>query len=201
MEDDAKRKLMIGVGAAILTIAIILIVRTIFKHTSAPSVAITPDVTAPEAEPIEAPAEQVEPAPQNQKKIGTVLAVDTLELQLKRITMDFVSRFGTFSTDGHGENLKQLFPLMGPAERKWAEVQIMASSKDAPFQSFTTRALSAKIVSQTESTAVVRVNVQREIKSGTKAADRKIMYDTANVSLIRSGSHWLINELVWTGKQ
>lgn len=199
MEETTKHKVMMGVGVGMLIIAaffLVLILKQKKNIVTVPKQVVSEeDVEEPapsEEEPVEQPVEK--PA-----TTDTILAVDTPDLQLKRVTMDFVARFGTFSTDGKGENLKLLLPAMNVALRNWAEKQIAIPPVYVQFQSYTTRALSAQIVSNGGGSAHVRVSAQRAIKNGS-VAKPTLVYDKADVTLEKDGDTWLVNEVVWGAK-
>ncbi|OGH63428.1 MAG: hypothetical protein A2848_02615 [Candidatus Magasanikbacteria bacterium RIFCSPHIGHO2_01_FULL_50_8] len=120
---------------------------------------------------------------------------DSKEAQLKRVSIDFAARFGTYSSDAQAENLKQLLPQLSGDLKQWAEKNIAAAvtvSADS-FTAVTTVALSAKIISQSTSKAMVEVSTQRTYVNGT---DARVVYETATLSLVKSGS-WQVESVTW----
>ncbi len=127
---------------------------------------------------------------------------DSAELQMKRLSIDFASRFGSFSTDSRNQNLEQLLGSMSASLRTWAIAKISQNQKiaDEAFQSVRTRGLSAKVIDQNSTHANVEVQAQREY---TEGAATHIAYEIATVELTRAnaGAPWLVNSVSWKPKQ
>lgn len=201
MELEKRTKILIGVASVFVIVAVVLIIVGARKNKTdaAPTdQSVDEKVVMNESlgEPTDAPiVEKAVPTAQGTTKNGKILAQDTQEAQLRRIAMDFVARFGTYSSDGNSENLKQLLPAMTPSLRAWAQARI-AEKPVAPtqFQGVTTRALSAKVLSQAGIDASVQVSTQRQTTTGSETA---VTYVKAMVSAVKSDGTWIVDSVSW----
>lgn len=142
---------------------------------------------------IETPPAEEKQAPKNTDEASSPPA-DSLEAQIKRTAIDFVSRFGTFSTDAPNANIIQLRPAMGPKLGSWADARIQKPPVAyVKFESVTTKALAAQIISKTAERAELKVSTQRIFSNKTPA----VQYQTADVSLVLSKGVWLVDAVTW----
>lgn len=186
MEEQTKRMALLSVAA----LAVVgLVFAAIFYFTSRKSAVLTP--TAPAAEnqaPAVVPVEKVEPL----QKLSAPVS-DSKEAQLKRFCIDFIARFGTYSTDGNSANLTQLMPLMSGELKIWAEGRLANKTAPEKFSGVMTKALAAKIISQSATAAVVQVSTQRTY---TEDNQQRVAYEDATITLT-NGSGWHVESVTW----
>jgi len=193
MEDTEIKRTIVLVLAALAVVALVFGLIFYFKSSPkdvAPEVAVTTEVVGEEAgilpEPV--PIEKLE----RQQK----LPEDSKEAQLKRFCLDFVARFGTYSTDGESMNLVQLMPLLSGDLKVWAQGRLTPTTAAGAFSGVTTKALSAKILSQSTTDARVVVSTQRTYvdESGSR-----VVYEEATLSLV-GGAPWQVGAVSWKAK-
>ncbi|MCX6781020.1 MAG: hypothetical protein NT003_02810 [Candidatus Magasanikbacteria bacterium] len=129
MDESVKQKIKIGI--AIAAGAVIIVGGIVYwwriKHPAAQTPATT-EVTAPKKGTVE-PAAGVSTGTTQTKVSETTPPTDSKEAQLKRWALDFVARFGTYSTDGQSANLQQLLPLMSGDLKVWAQTHLSSPTK------------------------------------------------------------------------
>lgn len=195
MDFDTTRKIRITIIAVAIILFVVAGIFAIKKFMSSESDQVQTETAQPAATEELTPSTDVVAAPAPAKPIpaGSV-PKDSTDAQLKRTTMDFVARFGTYSTDAENANLKQLLSRMGPQLKAWAEARLVKTPQISAFQGVTTQAISGKIISQTGLNATLEVGVQRTYRD---AAGTKTAYEIATVSTVKSGDDWLVNAVTW----
>lgn len=193
--EDRTKKLMYVAGGVVAIAIIALIVRAIITKTGQPAAPVAQQPAGEAGAPTQ-PLATTTPKtiPEPIKSPGQPMP-DTADGVLKRAALDFAARFGTYSTDVQNQNLKQLLPVMTGDLRTWAEKKVAEPPKFyIAYQGVTTRALAAKIISQTSKDAKVEVSTQRVYTSAAKITTE---YETARLHLIVSGSNWLVDSAEW----
>lgn len=180
---------------ALLSLAAVIVVglvfAAIFYFTSRKPEATNSDVSTPNSQaPVEIPTEQQ--AQQPVQKLSAPVS-DSKEAQLKRFCIDFIARFGTYSTDGNSMNLIQLMPLMSGDLKVWAEGRLANKTVSEKFSGVVTKALAAKIISQSANAAVVQVSTQRTY---TENNEQRVVYEDATVTL-NNASGWRAESVTW----
>lgn len=192
MEEQTKKMIMLVIAA----LAVVALVFGIIFYFRGSTTDEAPALQEQAAVPVQ--QETSEPAPVVEEPIQPVVQQnppsDSKDAQLKRFCIDFVARFGTYSTDAQSENLKQLLPSMSGTLKTWAQGIIASATVGAEkFSGVTTKALSAKIISQSGGSAVVEVSTQRTFTEGNAT---RVTYETATVSLTNNGS-WYVESVKW----
>lgn len=186
MEEQTKRMALLSVAALVV---VALVIAAIYYFMSRTTTVLTP--TAPAAQnqaPAVVPVEKTEPL----QKLSAPVS-DSKEAQLKRFCIDFIARFGTYSTDGNSANLTQLMPLMSGELKTWAEGRLANRTASEKFSGVMTKALAAKIISQSTNAAVVQVSTQRTY---TENGQQRVAYEDATVTL-SNGSGWHAESVTW----
>lgn len=193
MEEQTKKMITLVV-AALLVVALVFGVIFYFRNRTTDTASVQQPTEQPvsaESPPQETVATEEQPA---QPAVQQNPPTDSKDAQLRRFCIDFVARFGTYSSDGKSENLKQLLPSMSGSLKTWAQgVVTSATASSEKFSGVTTKALSAKIISQSGGSAIVEVSTQRTFVEG---GETRISYETATVSLTSSGT-WYVDSVKW----
>ncbi len=129
------------------------------------------------------------------KDVPPVVSSD--ELAATQVAMNFAERFGTYSSDLPGENIKQ---LLGQCTNKMSsylkKMEIDYQAKD--FRGMTTKSISNKIVDMNDSQAEILIQTQRQ---ESKEVDGKlvsnVLYQSIKVSLVKSDKQWLVDAAYW----
>ena len=189
MEEQTKRMALLTVAALIV---VGLVIAVIFYFTSRKSAVLTPTAPATQNQaPAVVPVEKTAPL----QKLSAPVS-DSKEAQLKRFCIDFVARFGTYSTDGNSANLTQLMPLMSGELKTWAEGRLANRTAPDKFSGVMTKSLATKIISQSANAAVVQVSTQRTY---TENGQQRVAYEDATVTLSNSGG-WRAEAVTWKAR-
>lgn len=115
------------------------------------------------------------------------------EFTIINLAKSFAARFGSWSTDNQGHNLEELLPLS--TNRMQAYLNGIEMSASEEFSGYTTKSLSAKILSSNDNRATVLVSTQ---KIETKAnLSNNIFYQAIEIKVLKSGDVWLVDEANW----
>jgi flagellar basal body-associated protein FliL len=119
------------------------------------------------------------------------------ELAAAQVAMNFAERFGTYSSDLPGENIKQ---LLGQCTNKLVtylnKMEIEYQAKE--FKGMTTKSISNKITEMTNNQAEIVVQTQRqESKTVNGNLVSSLLYQDIKVNLIKSDKQWLVDAAYW----
>lgn len=117
-------------------------------------------------------------------------------LSARVLALNFAERYGTYSNDLPYENLHNLTGILTPSFQARINSIIQANAKQEGFYSITTKALVAKVNSQTDNTAQLTISTQRQ-ELFTRNGEIKVSYATLSVSLNKSGENWLVDSAAW----
>lgn len=191
MEEQTKRMAMLSV-AALVVVGIIVGVVLYFlsQKTAEPDSA----AIAPQNEVVDVATTENKDALEAPKL--AVRVSDSKEAQLKRFCVDFVARFGTYSTDGASMNLVQLMPLMSGELKMWADGRIAQKTVVEKFSGVVTKALAVKIISQSSTAATTEVSTQRTY---TENNQQRVVYEDATLTLSNDGG-WRVESVSWKAR-
>ena len=158
------------------------------------------DTGAPENNPTETNNGQTG----NQTPIGAqilaglpVKVASPLELEKNGVTQlakVFVERYGTYSTDNDFQNIKDVETLV--TKSLWTKISASINAKTTTqnFVGVTTKVISIDLMSWSDAKAVVALKTTRiEEKNGQMTT----RYQNATVEMIKAGSLWLVDKLMW----
>lgn len=123
--------------------------------------------------------------------------VSNEELGAIQAAMNFAERFGTYSSDLPGENIKQLLGLCTKKMTAYLQ-KIELDYQVQEFIGLTTKSISNKVIDISDSQAEIMVQTQRQ---ETKSIDGKLVtstgYQGIKVNLIKSNNQWLVDAAYW----
>lgn len=187
------------IGATVVAVVVSgIITWNLFESTapeilpSAPSADATANFSAGQAPGASANVNQ------GTKTTAALLATDSPSAQLERQVMDFVARFGTFSTDFPNENLRELLPQMGADLKAWATARLNAKPTIVPYQGITTKAVSVTVKQKNGNNYEMEVSTQRTV---TDVAGTRVRYEIAAVTVSGNAQNWLVDRVVFTEKK
>lgn len=127
--------------------------------------------------------------PQN-IKVAPVSSAAATENTVRQLAKIFVERFNTYSSDNMYQNIRDVEALV--ADDYWKKISLPLSkpaSAPAAFVSLTTKvlAVSSSNVQSTMATVVLKAQ-----KISTSGAASNVGYADYTVSLVKSGSSWLV---------
>ena len=122
----------------------------------------------------------------------------TAEEKMKEVANNmakiFVERYGSYSTDNSGQNLKDLEILSTPDLWKVLENRLKTMSDSKEFIGVTTQAFSSSILSYEKNKVVVNVITSRE---ENKNGILRNFNQEAEVTLLKNGDGWLVDDIKW----
>lgn len=119
------------------------------------------------------------------------------ELAAAQVARNFAERFGTYSSDLPGENIKQ---LLGQCTSKMARyldtMEIDYQAKE--FKGITTKSISNKITDMADNQAEILVQTQRqESKKINDQLSVETLYQDIKINLVKSDKQWLVDSAYW----
>jgi cytoskeletal protein RodZ len=183
MDRDKRKKILLVVAVVILLLALLLwVLRTSDKNPNTNENSnTTPPVFVP-------PSANLEYNPSLEPQESST------EFSAINLAKSYIARFGSWSTDNQGANLKELLPLSSPKMQEYlASIELNFGKQE--FSGNTTKSLSAKIININDNQAEILVNTQ---KINTKAnLEQEVYYQEVLVKLIKSGEGWLVDQVEW----
>ncbi len=126
--------------------------------------------------------------------IAQMNSEEKIKSAAQNIAKIFVERYGSYSTDNPGQNLKDLEVLSTADLWKVLKSRIENMTVGEDFIGFTTRAFSSSITSFEEDKIIIRVISARE---ENKNGDIRNFNQEAEVAVIKSGDVWLVDDVKW----
>ena len=117
-----------------------------------------------------------------------------IEFTVTSLAKTYAERFGSWSTDNPGTNLKDLVPLSSKSMVDYLNI-IEISYKAEEFSGITTKSLSFELISLENSQAKVLVKTQR-VKTKADLSE-EVLYQDIEISELKSGDKWLVNQATW----
>ncbi len=133
-------------------------------------------------------------APVSEKQPLTPQAV--AQTNIKNEALRFAEIYGSFSTDAPYQNIKAIEHLFTPSFKSVVTATITSAVPAAGFYGVTTRALTAEIQSQTESSAVIMVSTQRE-ELFSHQGEPQLRYQDIRLVMLKQGDNWLVDKAEW----
>ena len=105
----------------------------------------------------------------------------------------FTERYGTFSTDNESANIRELESQVTPSFWRVISGKIKPSA-GGEFYGVTTVVAASDFVDYSDTAAKISVTTQRTETKGTAVSGKN---QKAEVSLVKSGSQWLVDGFEW----
>jgi len=119
---------------------------------------------------------------------------EKMRLASENIAKIFTERYGSYSTDNPGQNLKDLETMSTPDLWKVLKNKIETMTTSKEFTGVTTQAFSSSIIFYENDKAIVNIiSAREENKNGVL----RNFNQEAEVTLVRSGSNWLVDNIKW----
>lgn len=178
----------------ILAISIALVVMSKKKQAAA-VVDTTPTTTAAQIDSTNFSAQITTPA--TVVPAGTAVKQPTTEETMKnaakQLARIFVERYGSYSSDAAGDNIRSIEPLV--TKDLWAVLSQRLNVKyNGDFIGVTTKVIAVNVTEFSSTKAIVEMNSQRSTTKGTTTTDST---QASTVKLIKSGDNWLVDDIKW----
>ncbi len=186
----SRRIIIIPLGILIIIAAVWLVWRNWGAFNSVINTPATPLVTdisdqAPPTEIVGSPAVAE----------GNPVAAVPTEVALKNLSIMFAQRYGTYSTDAVGQNIKDLSPLLTALFYKQA-LQAAKSVDSALFYGVTTRVLTTEVVNSNNAGGLVQVKTQRA-ETFNRTDEPRLSYQTLTIRFLHVDNEWLVDGASW----
>lgn len=112
----------------------------------------------------------------------------------------FAERYGSYSSHGNYENLRDLLPVMSAAYRARTEAMLASAPANAgagAYEGVTSVKISTRTLTYDETRGRARVGVSLQ-QIATKGTQEAISYRTLEVSLVREGEDWKVDAVEWS---
>ena len=189
---DNRRKIILAVLVALAIIIIVLF----FWFMFGPKAKLPPsNNNVNSAAALNANIEPVGPVPPPSTKRQT--EEKDYPLGLKQTASTFAERYLSYSSDQPNKNLDDLKPLMTLKMQGTARELIDANQQTASapvFVGYSAKALSSDLISNNESKAEVKVQLQRSQYSGDNPGP-KVYYQEVDLQFVKIGSEWRVDSL------
>jgi hypothetical protein len=111
---------------------------------------------------------------------------------LEQLAKIFVERYGTYSSDNNFQNIKEVQDMVTPA--LWALIKPTDVKRSGGFVGVTTQAITSEFVKKNAGEVIVKVKTVRIEEKNNKISN---LQQSGVVTLIKQGSGWLIDKIVW----
>ena len=118
---------------------------------------------------------------------------EALKNAAKQIAKIFAERYGSYSSDASGDNVRSIEPL-ATADLWKVLSRRLASDYKGEFVGVTTKVVAANITAYTDSAATVAMNC---LRTTTKGDVTDKTNQAVTVKLVRSGDTWLVDDIKW----
>jgi hypothetical protein len=116
------------------------------------------------------------------------------------VTRIFVERFGSYSSESDFANVDDIMSLATPSYQTELDSLVAGYRRqfdeDAGYTGISTIVIGMKSLSESDTATTFLVTTQREESVGTPG-DTTLRYQDVEVSLVKSGDEWLVNDLIW----
>lgn len=192
---ERKTKLEIGLAVAVLIFFLAFLIYWKMQNTP---VADVPAVAAPAA--ITTAKDKPKTPSTSSTTAQTPAAVAVHETSAITVARTFVERLGSYSSEADAANIEDIIPMATASFQKKLEalVKEVRSNTDSSYYSISTLVMTApKTVSASATETVLSMTTQRIETIDTPGNSTK-KYQNITVTLVKSGTTWLVDGYTWT---
>jgi hypothetical protein len=145
------------------------------------------------------------PDTQTEQEVQAVPEVSPLSIPTQQavtagtIARIFVERFGSYSSQSDFANVDDVKVLATPRFQSVLERQktsLGQADKALGYTGVSTKVISIKTLTESEAEASFSITTQREDSVGSPG-NTSIRYQDVEISLVKTGDDWLVDNLVW----
>lgn len=122
------------------------------------------------------------------------------ETSASTVARTFVERLGSYSSEADAANIEDILSMATPSFQKQLETLIKdtrASSSSAYYGISTVVITTPKTISSSSTQTVLSMTTQRE-ETIDVPGNTSVRYQSITVTLVKSGTTWLVDGYVWT---
>ena len=192
-----ERKTQIEIAFAALVILLLLVGGIWWKWSTQPA-----EISAPPTTGALTPSRTTPTNTQDPTSGSENVPPSIQETSPSTVARTFVERLGSYSTEADAENLEDLFPMATASFQNELEVLVRESraSSDGSYYGVSTIVVTAPVtVSFTATQSVLVMTTQREETIDTPG-NTTVSYQSITVTLVKSGTTWLVSDYSWSEK-
>lgn len=190
-----ERKTKIEIGLAIAVLLLCVAFALMWRNR-----AVTPTVaTIPAAQTINTAKDKPVSSASGSSATPEVATPVVKETSAITVARTFVERFGSYSSEADAENIDDVVPMATVAFQKKLNAlakESRASSAGTYYGVSTLVVTAPKTVSASATQTVLTMTTQREETNGDPSNTTK-KYQSITVTLVKSGTTWLIDGYTW----
>lgn len=192
-----RTRIFIIASVILLLVLAVSIAFIVAGKKKAPAGESTEPTTTPQVDETNFPAELTAPSATlipNGTAVRPLTSEDVLKNAAKQLSKIFIERYGTFSSENGGENIRECEPLVTPG--LWTEIEKRIGVKPAngEFTAATSKAVAVDLAEYGDGRAKAELGVMRTVTKGTIIEEKPAH---ANVWMVKSGDGWLVERFEW----
>ncbi len=190
MERKTKIEIALAIAVLLLFSAFVLFWR---------QKAITPTATTPTAATVTTSKDRSVTATGSTDTTTTPAPVVVKETSATTVARTFVERLGSYSSESDAANIEDILPMATTSFQKQLETLAKQSraSSDGSYYGVSTLVVTApKTVSASSTQTVLSMTTQREESKGDPG-NTTIKYQSITITLVKSGTTWLVDGYTW----
>lgn len=121
-------------------------------------------------------------------------SVETEQNGVKQFAKIFAERYGSYSSDGNSQNVRDVETLVTLSLWTKISAKINTPQTAQSFYGITTRVITADLTKWSDSNAEVSL---KTVRTETKSGNTANRYQNATVNLVKTGGTWLVDKFVW----
>jgi len=192
MERKTKLEIAFAIAVVLLFIAFLIYWRNQAAPAPVPAVAPTPAITTSKDKTTKTPTTSTKaPVAEVATPVGETSAIT--------VARTFVERLGSYSSEADAANIEDIIPMATTSFQKKLESlvkEIRASTSDAYYSVSTLVVTAPKTVSATATETVLSMTTQRVESKGDPGNTTK-KYQSITITLVKSGTTWLVDGYTW----
>ena len=186
MDPMKKKKLEIILAVVVILAVIIILIILFWKRPST-----EPEVTD------ETPTELPDGSDITQPDVDYEVPEGPQEQLPQTAVRVFVERFGSFSSESDYINIDDILPMATASlQPRLESVADQARGGNGTYYGISTKIITIEELSNDGSTAAYYITTQRQEAIDTPA-NTTIRYQDIEVTLVKNGLNWLVNDFAW----
>ncbi len=192
---ERKTKIEIGLAIAVVLLFLAFFIYWMNQSVPAPVVVVVP------APAITTSKDKTTKSTSTSMKTATapVETISAGETSAVTVARTFVERLGSYSSEADAANIEDIIPMATSSFQKKLEAlvkEIRSSTSDSYYSVSTLVVTAPKTVSATATDTVLSMTTQRVESKGDPGNSTKI-YQSITVTLVKSGTTWLVDGYTW----
>ncbi len=191
---ERKTKMEIGFAIAVLLLFIAFFIYWKNQQSPAPAavVASTPAITTSKDKTTKTTTSSKTP-------VAEPVAIAPNETSAITVARTFVERLGSYSSEADAANIEDIIPMATSSFQKKLEslVKEIRSSTSTAYYSVSTLVVTAPVTVSASATSTVLSMTTQRVESFGDPGNSTKKYQSITVTLVKSGTTWLVDGYTW----